>query len=245
MFLNFIGTGGAFNTKLGNNSAYQIFGKHLFLIDCGGTVFDRLIQAGILDNVENVTVLITHFHPDHIGSLGDLIFYCYFNKNLNSAKVISPNMDNLRDLLASMGISEQYYDWAISHVETNTNIVIGNVELSIYPILTKHDKYLRCYGYYIENTRNYSTCYYSGDASIIPIGVLEDLKEGYIDILYQDTTSLDYEGNIHLSLRELEELIPQELRQMVVCMHLDKEFNTFKAKQLGFQVANSVLEFFL
>jgi len=50
--LSFICTGSAFNTKLGNNSAYVKAGTTLFLIDCGSTTFQRLIDKGILDGVE-------------------------------------------------------------------------------------------------------------------------------------------------------------------------------------------------
>ncbi len=44
--LNFIGNGSCFNTDFGNNSAYYIDKekKSLLLIDCGETVFERLMK---------------------------------------------------------------------------------------------------------------------------------------------------------------------------------------------------------
>ena len=79
MLLKFIGTGSAFNTKLGCNSAYIIKNNSLILFDCGGDVFSKLKELNIIkDEFKNIYIFITHLHPDHIGSLGDLIYYNYF-----------------------------------------------------------------------------------------------------------------------------------------------------------------------
>lgn len=40
--LKFIGTGSAFNTKLGSNSAYLKNNNSVILFDCGGDVFSKL-----------------------------------------------------------------------------------------------------------------------------------------------------------------------------------------------------------
>lgn len=76
--LKFLGIGSAFNTELGNTSAFIKENNSLFLIDCGGTVFSKLQELKILEGVKKVYIAITHSHPDHVGSLGDLIFYSYY-----------------------------------------------------------------------------------------------------------------------------------------------------------------------
>ena len=58
--LNFIGTGSAFNTELGNNSAFVKNNDSLILIDCGGTVFHRLQELSLLDGLQNLYIVITH-----------------------------------------------------------------------------------------------------------------------------------------------------------------------------------------
>ena len=85
MDLHFLGRGAAFNPKEGNNSAYFIENDTLFLIDCGENIFEKIILNDILNSINNVNVLITHTHSDHIGSLGTLIMYCYYvlQKKLN------------------------------------------------------------------------------------------------------------------------------------------------------------------
>jgi len=40
--LKFIGSGSAFNTKLGNNSAYYKEGNQMLLIDCGSNILQYI-----------------------------------------------------------------------------------------------------------------------------------------------------------------------------------------------------------
>ena len=44
MNLLFLGRGAAFNPKEGNTSAYFLENNQLFLIDCGESVFERIIN---------------------------------------------------------------------------------------------------------------------------------------------------------------------------------------------------------
>ena len=49
MELKFLGKGSAFNNNLLNTSAYFIKGASLYLIACGETVFNELMNKGILN----------------------------------------------------------------------------------------------------------------------------------------------------------------------------------------------------
>lgn len=77
---------------------------------------------------------------------------------------------------------------------------------------------------------------YSGDANNINEIILNKLKSGEIDFMYQDTCGLDYKGNNHLSLKRLCELIPKDLRNKVYCMHLDKHILKEEINSAGFNV---------
>lgn len=72
--LKFIGIGSAFNTDLGNTSAYIKKEDRMLLIDCGGTVFHELQKQKLLEGVNQIYMIITHTHPDHVGSVGEVIF---------------------------------------------------------------------------------------------------------------------------------------------------------------------------
>lgn len=100
--LKFLGTGSAFNTKLGNTSAYLLNNDKsaMLLFDCGETVFSKL--KPILEknkNISEFTICITHSHSDHIGSLPTLLYYLYYmykdeckcNKNINVHIITHPN----------------------------------------------------------------------------------------------------------------------------------------------------------
>ena len=109
MKLKFIGTGSAFNTKLGNTSAYIKENNTLLLLDCGELTFDRILSLNLLSDVNEVHIAVTHTHPDHIGSLGSLIFYCYFIKKIKQTFHSADN-DFIR-LLEIMGITEKHCEF--------------------------------------------------------------------------------------------------------------------------------------
>ena len=75
MELKFLGKGAAFYPVLGNTSAYFIYDKNLFLIDCGESVFKKVYEKDLFSEIDNLYVFITHTHSDHIGSLSSLIFF--------------------------------------------------------------------------------------------------------------------------------------------------------------------------
>ena len=93
--LKFTGIGSAFNTKLGTNSAFFIKDKTLFLFDCGDSTFGKLKENEILQNIEKIIIITSHCHPDHISSIGSLIFYLhYINKmKTEDIEIIVGNFD--------------------------------------------------------------------------------------------------------------------------------------------------------
>ena len=77
--------------------------------------------------------------------------------------------------------------------------------------------------------------YYSGDAYTIDSSVLQRLKHDEIDYFYQDVTR--YENNAHMNVRTLVSLIPENLRDRVICMHFDDEQTIDEVAALGFGIA--------
>lgn len=89
MDIRFIGTGGAFQVDQVNSSALVSLQQGTVLIDCGHSVFQALVQKGVIDEID--AVLVTHFHDDHVGSLSSLILY--YNLILQKGKMVllTPN----------------------------------------------------------------------------------------------------------------------------------------------------------
>jgi hypothetical protein len=71
--IQFLGTGGAFDVQQGNSSAIIHHQGGRYLIDCGHSVFPRLVQLGLAPTIDGV--LITHLHDDHAGSLSTWVLY--------------------------------------------------------------------------------------------------------------------------------------------------------------------------
>jgi ribonuclease BN (tRNA processing enzyme) len=229
--LNFLGIGSAFNTELGNTSAYLKNGKSIFLIDCGSTVFNRLQKTNLLENVTNMYIVITHTHPDHIGSLGELIFYSHYVLSCKP-KVLSPENDLIKKILLSMGVKDELYN-ILDSSKSNLKDNDIDIDVTFFPAsqvetIPSYSLLLNLYG---------KTVYYSGDSNKIDISIIQKLKSGAIDMVYQDTCGLDYEGNPHMYLGKLADLVEPDFRNKIYCMHLDQRFDKNEALKLGFNIA--------
>lgn len=210
MKLIFLGSGACFYPKLHNTSAYFTYNNNLVLLDCGETVYERLLQCEDIENYEQIYVVLTHLHADHVGSLGSLLSYCkcVLKKRIY---VIYPG-EQVCKLLSLMGIADDFYYYK----KTLGNELEG---LRITPIKVSHALDMECFGYEIQCEKNH--VYYSGDASDIPEEILEKFKSGEIQTLYQDTSTHESNSSSHMYVGELEKKIPFEKRKRIVCMHLD------------------------
>ena len=229
--LSFIGIGSAFNTELGNNCAYIKKGHSIVMIDCGSTTFSTMRELDILKDVRDVFVIITHLHPDHIASLGDLIFFCTYGLN-TKANIATPDEENVKALLRLMGVEDHHYN--MIDLNTPSEIVTKDISLEIETIRVEHVKALNCFGYILSYEGK--KIYYSGDSKSIGEDVLSRFKEGEIALIYQDTSKIEAEANPHMSIKALSRVIDMEQRHRVFCMHLNENFDTSLLKDLGFQV---------
>lgn len=238
--LKFTGHGSSFNTELGNNSAYIKHGSILFMIDCGSNIFDRLLKGAILDDTEHIYVLLTHTHPDHVGSLGDLIFYGYYamgELGVPKVTVLSPFDIEIRSLLKLNGVRDEFYNLKQFYKEMRLTHK-EDFEIDIEAVQATHVDELNCYGYVLKYLNQ--TAYYSGDSNSIPFHILQKLESDEFNYFYQDTCKLHYDGNVHLSLQNLDKLVKSDYRNLVYCMHLDNGFDVDEAKNLGFNVVTSI-----
>ncbi|HEX3045134.1 MAG TPA: MBL fold metallo-hydrolase [Bacillota bacterium] len=232
--LQFIGFGSAFNPKLGNTSAFIRRPNTMLLIDCGGTVFHQLLQKDLLLELIQLNIVITHTHPDHVGSLGDLIFYSHFGLRLKPV-LYFPEPELLRNLLNCLGVEPFMYELKGEPETRFSEGAFSGGMLRFLPV--SHVAAIPAFGFFLELEGK--RCYYSGDANHIDNEIIEMLEQGRLDLIYQDTCGADYDGNPHLSLQRLAALVPQGLRNKVYCIHSDREFNREVALKLGFNLVAS------
>lgn len=239
--LQFIGIGSAFNTTLGNNNAFIKRNGELFLIDCGSTNFSRMMEKGVLNGVKNITILQTHLHADHVGSLGDLVGYAFHMiepRQTVKVTILTPNAltEDVKSILNKEGVPESQYTSIEMEECYKPEDLVGITYIKPYKV--QHVPHLKCFAYLLEIGGK--RVYYSGDCNMVPDEIMTEMLAGKIDLFYQDTSKADFEGNVHLSLRKLTELIPESHRNRVYCMHLDQAFSTDEAQELGFHVVNHI-----
>lgn len=235
--LKFIGTGSAFNTKLGNNSAYIKEGNTLFLIDCGSANFHTMKESGLLDDVEHIHVYITHTHADHVGSLADLIFYMYYAKGKPKKRVTVYSRFSIYvdKFLEFNGVTKGVYKY---HAMSEDEIIeIEDLGIGFLTYKTTHVDELPSYGLIIDDYINNKFAVYTGDTNTLTENINKMFEESNLDFLYVDTCSQDYDGNVHLSLFKLHQTVKKEHRHKVYCMHIDEKFDKELARSLGFKVA--------
>ena len=204
--INFLGTGGAFNVSQKNNCAFHKEGSRMLLIDCGESIFEEIVKKSLLKDVTDLDILITHFHSDHVGSIGSLLFYTdMLGINTN---VIFPNKESMNTLLELFGVTNCNYN------------VLSPIEVDKYKIKeykAKHNN-MEAYSYLINI--NDKLIYYSGDTKSIPEEVLSLLKDNKIDEFYQD---IRIDSNpFHMTVNELNKMIEKEYRSRVNGMHYDE-----------------------
>lgn len=90
MNIRFLGTGGAFDSSLGNSAAWIEFNGSNILLDCGHSVYGKLRACNLADKVDYI--LLTHLHDDHVGSLSTMILHHkHVMKPSRKARILYPD----------------------------------------------------------------------------------------------------------------------------------------------------------
>lgn len=233
MELLFLGRGSAFNSYEGNTSAYFIDKNELFLIDCGESIYERIMENKLLDDIKCINLMITHTHSDHIGSIGSLIMYCYYVINKKVNIIISKDClykNDLIDLIRIFGCTKEMYTINDETEFDNKYELFNNIRF----LKTEHVSQISSYGILFET--NNGVLYYSGDTSNLK-NISELIKNNKtIDKIYIDTTSTNTNNNVHVYIGELNDLIPNHLKNKVYCMHVNDKKCIEIAQEYGFSV---------
>lgn len=226
MELRFLGVGAAFNPAMGNTGAFFARGEDLYLIDCGEQAFARVMRADLFARYPGkVTVLLTHMHADHAGSLGTLCLYA--DRVLGrTPTIVHPNAA-VKTLLALMGMEDGRYTLLAALDEDGLRAI---------PLSANHVPDIPAYAYLLSDEDG--TLYYSGDNGELPPDILARLRSGEIARLYVDTNLTDrpQAQPAHLPFAALCELVEPPLRGRVTLMHFNRDFRA-QAEQAGFACA--------
>lgn len=225
--LNFLGIGNSFSTKHLNTSAYFIENHIFYLIDCGENVFGEINKLRPYKECNKVIVLLTHFHSDHIGSLGTFVFsLSNYGFSKNNIILFNPNKKKLKQVVALFGLFEDCI------ITNDLNLLKKQFKC----IKQKHYND-NSYGYLFKQKDE--LIYFSGDTSEIPDKIVDLFNAGEISKLYIDTTLQDSWG-YHLPISKLKTVLNMRYADRVYCMHLPDELTYEEIKAYGFNVANSI-----
>lgn len=215
--LKFLGRGSGFSTS--DNSAYIEYDDSLILIDCGNTVFNVLRERVDLSKYDSIYIIITHLHPDHAGSLGQLIMYLGYV--LSKKPIIVSECEKMQDYLNIIGVDRSLYN-------LNSRAISG-----LKFIKTQHTSLIDAYGFVFEYEGK--KIVYTGDTSTLN-PFRKDIKEA--NELYVDVSK---KGIVHIQIDDVfQELIQiQDKGTKVYLMHLDDEEYIAKVTQGKLEFANT------
>lgn len=238
MEFKFLGRGSAFNTIEGNNNAfYKNQNNDLLLVDCGESSFEKIKRLGLLDDISSLYIIITHTHSDHIGSLGSICLFAYYAKKIKVNIVLTHDENQnqvIKNVASAMGLSDEHINFADVSQMQEVFTEIENFEFVESP----HAPELTTYGFILTHKQD-GLIYYSADTNSAKY-VEKFINNNNLHKIYIDTSKADYEGNVHLSSRLLQEVVPQKLRHKVYCMHLDNSNHIPDLIEMGFNVVDLV-----
>jgi phosphoribosyl 1,2-cyclic phosphodiesterase len=232
--LSFLGRLSAFSRSGGNTAAFYREDSRLLLIDCGERIFERILAHRILSCITHIYVVITHTHADHIGSLGSLLLYARNVTKQQVHLVVDPQVSDLRRIeaiLEGFGVPTGAYD--LVDAAALSSAFDGITDAVLVP--TAHAPELRCQSLRLQCPEG--LVYYTGDTGDAP-AVAAVVAEQNLAALYVDTCAVD--TKVHLSLRQLTELVPVRLRHKVYCMHLTDEDLGTRALDAHFRLAPTI-----
>ena len=226
--LKFLGRGSAFHSD--NNCAFFTHNGKLVLLDCPMSAFHKMRELGVEklagSRPENITVLITHTHSDHIGGLGMLVHFSFFVWHI-PVVIIAANDEIRQDI--------SFVLERLDGCESSAYTIISPENTGFTPVAVHHAVPLegRCFGWAfdIDGKR----VVFTGDTSS-----LEPFMPYLTDGTYLYTEASVYNSPVHLHIDKLKALMP-ELRSRnvrVFIMHLDDE-ETLRttAEEIGAELA--------
>ncbi|MDO4282853.1 MAG: MBL fold metallo-hydrolase [Clostridia bacterium] len=222
--LKFLGMGSCFNPTIGYTSAFyrDKEAKRIYVFDIGGNIFERMIANNLFNGVEKVTIVITHGHSDHVGSLSDTIFYLNIALRI-VPDIIYPNKSYMRGRLRDEAVHDDEYH------------LLAPNECQYFKIKEYrqvHNDLIEAYGYLFE--LDGKNIYYSGDTHRIQKEPLKMLVDGRLDYMYHEVTK--YHNLAHTHIWNLKERIKPRFRHKVTCMHFDDDEVIEMAREAGFNI---------
>lgn len=214
--LIFLGTGAAVPDRAHHNTHLAILNQsRVVLIDCGSSPSIRLAEAGI--DIEEVgDIILTHFHPDHVGSLPLLLMNMWLMGRQKALRIYGLHhcLERVEDVMGFY----QWENWPHFFPVTFHRLpereqvqIIGHDDLKIYVSPVRH--VIPTIGLRVEIGDRKKVLAYSCDTEPCPEVV--NLAEG-AEILIHEATGADVG---HSSASQAGEIAAQAGVQTLYLVH--------------------------
>jgi len=223
MIIEVLGVGNLFTPQITNTSFLLTppeheYRKEKFLIDCGYNVFQKLVSGKY--DIKNINkVIITHTHPDHVGSLGALIYYRWFMFN-KTTEIRCGNKagEYLKRYLEStvFNVREQ---GTVRLDELNAcpyNLIYSDRPTGNFDMFEVQHNGIPAYGVYLKGLK----ITFTGDTDLLN-------PESYVmansKIIFHDCIMDHYARGIHSNIKDMEISYPKEIREKIQLVHHGKK----------------------
>jgi ribonuclease BN (tRNA processing enzyme) len=224
MQLQFVGCGDAFGSGGRFNTCFHLVGRNLnTLIDCGATSLVSMNKLAINRN-EIETILITHFHADHIAGLPFFILEAnYVLKRKTSLTIVGPPglKSRYAALMETAFPGTQAMDWSypltLREFEIGKPNQVGHMRVT--PSRVLHDERAGpCLGLRIE--AGGKVIAYSGDSQWTDslIGVARNA-----DLFICEAYTRDKPVATHMALSLLERHLDQIRPKRLILTHMSND----------------------
>lgn len=240
--LKFFGSGSAFNTDRGNNSAWLKCGKDLIIFDVGGDVLPKMVEHNVFEGIARIHIFISHMHGDHVGGLGNTLLY------LNS-EVLYQQPENICVYFPNPEIEKFLYMQGVERekkyvLSTNRQDKLGlvdarnkTIEYSFEP--TTHSPIFGKNVYGIDLKLDEETrIFYSGDTNRFNPKCLD--IDNYTAVYHE--ISSNPESLAHFQYDDLLKMtahFTSTQKEKIHLMHIARDFDTERARADGFSVVEN------
>ena len=199
-----------------NSHLYAEGGNKRILIDCGDNALVSLQKKGIDPNTVT-DLILTHFHPDHVGSLPNLIMGMWLEKRALPLTIhgLEFTLDRAKALLGLFGWVnwQAMYPVTFNTLPESASLVLNNEFLQIHSVLVKH--LIPTIGLRFDYVGDKSVTY-SCDTE--PCDQLLTLAQG-VDYLLQETAG---PGKGHTSAQQAGQIAAAAKVSHLIFIHYDQ-----------------------
>lgn len=254
----FLGFGSGRSPIYGSNSAYMMLpGGGMLLMECGETVYQILNENKDFASAKWLTIIMSHTHDDHCGSLGMVVTEAYLRTGMpvNIIYCGLPQRRLMCQLLNVFGVPRDYYRLLSARRVNNDRFTqittFGTAAMHVSMVRTQHVPEIPCYSitinYFTRNLDGHPIIYWSGDThepmnAALTIAMLKDVQ------VYHEVSSAH--GEHHTCIDDLDEAYRQvaddegdlaDYRRRTTIMHINGLEVARMARKMGYQLPDILL----